>query len=112
MNTNMQELARLANKIELRLYSEPAPVELVAAIAKADSMLKYSSARHLFHCIFLGLSQSTQHNFVGVFGDGNNGGYEWFIWEDGKLTHSDNGYGSTLVALFRGMQEAESRGWM
>lgn len=35
----------------------------------------------------------------GVFGDGPNGSYEWFIWRDNKLQTSNDGYGSLHVAL-------------
>ncbi len=45
--------------------------------------------------------------FVGVFGDGSNGCYEWFIWEAGKLRTSDSGYGSDCAALRDGLNEYE-----
>jgi hypothetical protein len=37
--------------------------------------------------------------YCGVFGDGDNAAYEWFVWQDGKLETFDCAYGSLTVAL-------------
>jgi len=71
--------------------------------ALAGARLNYSSFEHVFHCIPLGFDR-----WIGVAGDGDNGAYEWFVFngaEDGptrlqdKLTHSDCGFGCTDWAL-------------
>jgi hypothetical protein len=36
---------------------------------------------------------------VGVFGDPCNYNYEWFVWRDGILSHSDENYGGPCIAL-------------
>ena len=55
---------------------------------------KYSLIEEVFFLI-----QIEHNHFIGVAGDGDNGGYEHFDFCDGKLTISDVGYGQTLVAL-------------
>jgi hypothetical protein len=92
--TSLQEEARLANTIELRTNRSVPKCLMLAAIARADKALKYSLARHLFYCHHL-----NEDDRYGVFGDGDNGAYEWFIWRAGELTHSDKGYGQTDIAL-------------
>lgn len=100
MPSMKDETARMNKKPEIRINTNvPEPILL----ALAGARLKYSAFEHVFHCIYLG-----HHRWIGVAGDGNNGGYEWFIYngaEDGptrlqdKLTHSDCGFGSTDWAL-------------
>ena len=77
------------------------PEEILRALSRAT--LHYSRFEHVFHCIQLDFKR-----WIGVAGDGDNAGYEWFIYngaEDGpsreqdRLTHSDVGYGSTDFAL-------------
>lgn len=77
------------------------PDPILAALANAR--LNYSVFEHVFHCIRL-----DHDRWIGVAGDGDNGSYEWFIYngaEDGptrsqdRLTHSDCGYGDTAFAL-------------
>lgn len=36
---------------------------------------------------------------LGVFGDGENGAYEWFTWSNGDLETSDAAYGDSAIAL-------------
>lgn len=76
---------------ELRLTAK-VPEAILSALARVS--WQYSSPAHVFHCIQLDLE-----HYVGVAGDGNNGGYEWFVFRDGKLTTSDAGYGWTAYAL-------------
>ena len=85
---------------EIRIESTvPEPI----LVALAGARLKYSVFEHIFHCIYLG-----DQRWIGVAGDGDNGSYEWFIYngaEDGptqmqdRLTHSDCGFGCTDYAL-------------
>ena len=63
--------------------------------------LRYTSPRFLYHCVWL-----WSETYCGVFGDGPNGSYEWFIWEKKtgfagylNLETSDCGYGSVSIAL-------------
>lgn len=85
---------------EIRINSN-VPEPILRALAGAK--LHYSSFEHVFHCIYLGYQR-----WIGVAGDGDNGCYEWFVFngaEDGptrfqdKLTHSDVGFGCTDNAL-------------
>ena len=55
---------------------------------------KFTDAKDVFHCIAIG----TDH-FAGVFGDGGNGCYEWFVWKRMTFECSDKGYGDTVIAL-------------
>lgn len=77
------------------------PEPILTALAGAQ--FNYSHCVHVFHCISM-----RDQRWIGVAGDGDNGGYEWFIFngaEDGptrlqdKLTHSDCGFGSCDFAL-------------
>ncbi|HZU34049.1 MAG TPA: hypothetical protein VFB79_23255 [Candidatus Angelobacter sp.] len=104
----LPEAARLANKIEMRLAkTTPPPVELLATLAKNDSKLNYSSTRHLFYCIAFGMQ-----DFYGVFGDGDNAGYEWFVWygKEGRLETSNVGCGDTNIALLNVLNLLKERG--
>jgi hypothetical protein len=55
---------------------------------------KYTDPKFLYQSVWIDIG-----TFVGVFGDGPNGTYEWFIWEAGQLRTSDKGYGSDCAAL-------------
>ncbi len=56
---------------------------------------KYSNAVAVFNFVWL---QPTMA--VGVFGDGEMGAYEWFVWKDGKFSEtSQMGYGNPAGAL-------------
>ena len=70
------------------------PQEIVAPLIRAARAWEYSSLVDIFHCIQLGLNW-----WVGVVGDGENGGYEWFILHNGECQTSNCGYGCTEVAL-------------
>lgn len=87
-------------KPEVRINATvPEPILL----ALAGARLKYSSFEHVFHCF-----RTCTDRWIGVAGDGDNGSYEWFVFngaDDGpsrtqdKLTHSDCGFGGTDWAL-------------
>jgi hypothetical protein len=62
--------------------------------ALSQTRLNYSYPAHVFHVVW-----TYSDRLVGVFGDGDNGSYEWFVWDGKNVTHSDCGYGSTSVAL-------------
>jgi hypothetical protein len=70
-----------------------APAALVSALEQRRG--SYSDMVTIFHCIQL------DNRWVGVAGDGANGSYEHFVFNEdsGKLTCSDCGYGSTSYAL-------------
>jgi hypothetical protein len=81
-------------EIQIRMQAQtlvPAP-ELLAAIKKA--VLHYSTDPT---AIYFYIDCNGQR--VGVFGDGENGCYEWFIWRDSVLIHSDAAYGMPEAAL-------------
>lgn len=76
--------------IEVR--PQPIPEGLLPALERRRG--RYTNARYLYHSISLDSGL-----YVGVFGDGPNGSYEWFIWDRGKLRRSDKGYGADCWAL-------------
>jgi len=78
--------------MNLKLHTPQPPAGLLSALERAR--LNYSTAKTLFHLVWLG-----DEFYCGVFGDGDNGAYEWFTWNAGKLEHSDAGYGGTDCAL-------------
>lgn len=80
-----------ATEIENRI-STKIPPEILDALSRVRGT--YSPIEHVFHCIHIDVG-----TWVGVAGDGDNGGYEHFAFRDGKLTISDKGYGETTVAL-------------
>lgn len=55
---------------------------------------QYSDMRDVFYCIRL----DTDY-WIGVAGDGDNGGYEHFSWRAGEFKCTDCGYGIVEVAL-------------
>lgn len=74
----------------------PAPV--LARLAQES--VKYTRFAAVYHCI-----QFDRHCWVGVSGDGDNASYEYFIFRNGALTVSKDGYGSTEVALRDALSE-------
>lgn len=68
------------------------PTGLLEKLERAK--LNYSTAVTLFYLVW-----TWTDGCVGVFGDGDNGAYEWFVFANDKLTHSDCGFGDTAVAL-------------
>lgn len=100
MTTELTAEGQRTQRIENRLQ-KTVPVAILAALSRARS--RYSSIEHIFHCI-----QLDSERWVGVAGDGENGCYEYFIFESGnsfprpgKLTMSDVGYGSVEFALWK-----------
>lgn len=85
---------------EIRIDKRPLPQALLEALGRVNG--KYSSIEHVFHAIELWTD-----DWIGVAGDGNNGGYEHFRWKDGKLTITDCGYGITEIALRDALNAAE-----
>lgn len=84
-------------KIQIRLCPANPPAEMLTALERKQ--LKYTDPRFLYHWVWLGDAY-----FCGVFGDGPNGAYEWFIWKErnagnATLQTSDVGFGSTEAAL-------------
>jgi hypothetical protein len=76
------------------------PPALLAALKRQH--LSYTNPVSLYHLVW------NDHTAVGVFGDGANGAYEWFIWDDDavKLRTSDCGFGSDHGALCCGLVES------
>ena len=84
--------ANKSREIENRVQND-VPARLLDALSKVRG--RYSSIEHVFYCI-----QVEGNHWIGVAGDGANGGYEHFDFLDGQLTISDVGYGYTLDALY------------
>lgn len=69
------------------------PAELLRSLEEAQ--LHYSTnPKAIYYCIPV-----YTEGFCGVFGDGANGCYEWFIWNRGELQHSDSAYGMQEAPL-------------
>lgn len=79
--------------MNIKLHTPNPPLELQSALDKVK--LKYTDAVTIFHCLRLHGAKY----FCGVFGDGDNGAYEWFIWDGAYLETSDVAYGMSEVAL-------------
>lgn len=79
--------------MKIRTSSQNPPTGLLNALDTAK--LTYTQPVDLYHCIALSAGES----YCGVFGDGDNGAYEWFTWIDGKLETSNVAYGMTVAAL-------------
>jgi hypothetical protein len=76
----------------MKMHVPTVPADLDQALLSAK--LDYSSAKTIFFLVW-----SYGQNQCGVFGDGDNAAYEWFIWDGRKLETSNAGYGSAEVAL-------------
>jgi hypothetical protein len=70
------------------------PADLLKALDIKNTRLHYTDARAVYQFVWM-----FGESFCGVFGDGENGAYEWFIWREGTLETSDCAYGSVAVAL-------------
>ena len=70
----------------------------ISASLRARSSCVIVIASSLYHCILVGLELDA-HSYCGVFGDGENGAYEWFVWRKGVLETSDVAYGIAEIAL-------------
>jgi hypothetical protein len=68
------------------------PEGLLPALGKWHG--RYTDAKYLYHSVWIDGDM-----YAGVFGDGPNGAYEWFVWESGILRTSDKAYGSSCAAL-------------
>lgn len=60
---------------------------------------KYTEPKTVYQLIWV------DSDVLGVFGDGENGMYEWFILHAGRLITSDKGYGDDFPALRDGIEE-------
>jgi hypothetical protein len=80
--------------MEIRMHSSTPPATLLSALERRNNGLHYTGAVAIYHCLSLWADAC-----CGVFGDGDNAAYEWFVWQDGKLETSDCAYGSPTVAL-------------
>ncbi len=85
----------------MRIHQSSVPEGLVEELEETRSRLHYTSPETLFYCVWL-----WGETCCGVFGDGENGTYEWFIrkgrqkiLDTSNLETSDCGYGSSSVAL-------------
>jgi len=76
------------------------PVGLVDRLA--DRRFKYTPMVEILYLVWIGADE-----YLGVAGDGSNGAYEWFHFDERsmKLDVSDDGYGSSSIALFDALQK-------
>lgn len=87
----------------MRIAEAHVPEGLTAKLATRP--YRYTSPETLFYCVWL-----WGETRCGVFGDGDNATYEWFLWrgQEGRLETSDCGYGSVSVALRDVLVKAEA----
>lgn len=88
--------------MKIRTYDNTLPAELLKALDVKNAGLHYTRAQAVYQCIWL-----CGDSYCGVFGDGDNGAYEWFAWREGALETSDSGYGSVAVALRDALLQTE-----
>lgn len=79
--------------MKIRMHAPEPPLELLTALRKAR--LRYTTPVCLYHY----LPGDGVGPDCGVFGDGDNAAYEWFIWSNGVLDTSDVAFGSPTIAL-------------
>lgn len=85
--------------MKIKLYIPEIPETLTAMLS--NRQLRYTSPLTLFHLVWL-----DGQNYCGVFGDGENGAYEWFVFSGGILETSDCGYGDDSIALRESLNAA------
>lgn len=78
--------------MEIKTHGQDPPAELLTALKAAR--LHYTDPVCLYHSVSVDLA-----GYCGVFGDGDNGAYEWFVWHNGVLETSDVAYGTPEIAL-------------
>jgi len=89
--------------MEIRTHNSTPPAELLRALDLKNASLHYTHAQAVYQCIWL-----CRDSCCGVFGDGNNAAYEWFVWrDDATLETSDACYGSIAVALRDALLQTE-----
>ena len=90
--------------MELSKLSIPAALD--SALERRTRSLSYTRPV----CIYYLVAPDYRSIVVGVFGDGENCAYEWFIWnaDTHELRTSDCGFGCCGVALCCGLVVAET----
>jgi hypothetical protein len=99
-----------ACSIEIAINRKPVPQALLTALQEKNRGLTYTAARFLYHYVWAPYSNTVR---CGVFGDGPNASYEWFIWDENNpryIRTSNCGYGCDVVALRDVLQEVEKDG--
>ena len=81
--------------MNIKTYAAP-PVSLITKLELFRG--KYTLFNTVFHAM-----EIEDRQWVGVFGDGDNGSYEWFYCTPSRVAHSDCGYGSPMAALRDGL---------
>jgi hypothetical protein len=79
--------------MEIKIRVEKPPAQLLSALERVR--LRYTNSVAIYHYFALGLEGAD----CGVFGDGDNAAYEWFVWRNGVVETSDVAYGSPEIAL-------------
>ena len=81
-----------------------APNSLMLALERRAPHLRYTNPSTIYQYVDADYGKV----YVGVFGDGDNAAYEWFIWDEdaNTLRTSDCGYCCIGVALTSGLVEA------
>jgi hypothetical protein len=79
--------------MEIKIRVEKPPAQLLSALERVRS--RYTNSVAIYHYFALGLEGAD----CGVFGDGDNAAYEWFVWRNSVLETSDVAYGSPEIAL-------------
>ena len=85
----------------LKIRTLNPPAGLSAALENKWKDLGYRNIESLtlFHLVWLGGGPAGYLEYCGVYGDGANGVYEWFIFRNGRLETSNTQWGSDQWAL-------------
>jgi len=73
--------------------------------ALENAQLHYSCVREVLHYIWLNGDDIA----AGIFGDSDMGCYEWFVWDNGRLLHSDSAFGCIDSAFWMLLSRPERR---
>jgi len=88
---------------ELEIKTVSIPEAAVLSLKASLGNLRYTVPVNIYHAVWVNYGEA----LVGVFGDGANGCYEWFIWSKAcGMRMSDTGYGNDCAALCCGLVES------
>jgi len=89
----------------LEIRNNSIPEAAMVSLVDRSVYLRHTAVRTVFHSVWVNYGEA----LVGVFGDGSNGSYEWFIWsETSGMRTSDAGFGNDCSALCCGLVEARA----
>jgi len=79
--------------MQIKMRVQKPPAQLLSVLRTVR--LHYTNPLAVDHYFVLSLEGAD----CGVFGDGDNAAYEWFVWRNGVLQTSNVAYGNPETAL-------------